>query len=204
MRSNDGNRILGTAPVAALLAGVILAACGGGVAGATGPPSAGSSASPAATAAQRPTAAPSTSSGSLAPSTSLAPDPLAGTWTTGTVTCAQWNAAIARVYKPAEIAKYDGDPNTHQCPMSFTLRFAGQHMLIFVGDELGWDGPYRITGPDTFESGDVCDYCWSYRFKVDGDRLTVDLVKDGDPVDPILDGIVQTGIFESVSYTRGR
>ena len=209
MRWTQGNRnVGGVAPVAVLLAALLLAACDGGVAAVTGTPSSASStpptASPGATGTQPPTAPPSRSQGSVTPSTAVGPDPLAGTWTTGTVTCAQWNGAIAKVYKPSEIAKYDKDPNTHQCPTSFTLRFAGQHMLIFVGDELGWNGAYRIIGTDTFESGDVCDFCWSYRFKVAGDRLTVDLVKDGDPVDPLLDGIVQTGIFESASFKRGR
>jgi hypothetical protein len=136
------------------------------------------------------------------PDASNAADPLVGTWTSGEVSCAQWDAAIARAYTAKEISKYDKDPNTHVCPATFKIRFRAGHQLIFINDELGWDGLYRVTGPDTLESGDTCAYCWLYRFRFVGETLAIDLVKDGDPVDPVLDGIVQTGIYESAPFTR--
>jgi hypothetical protein len=139
---------------------------------------------------------------SIAPSLGPAADPLVGTWTTGLVSCKQWDAAIAKAYSASEIAKYDKDPDTHTCPATFTIRFRGQHQVIFVNDEIGWDGLYRLKGSDEIESGDNCAYCWLYRYRISDDHLTIDLLKDGDAIDRVLDGIIQTGIYESTIFDR--
>lgn len=209
MTTRSGDRLVaGALPVLGVVVAFALAAC------ATSPAPAFASASPSgatatpfrtlATSAPSATPAPSRPSAqpSVAPSASASTDPLVGTWTTGPVTCDQWNGAIAKAYTPAQIATYANDPNTHQCPATFTIRFRGQHLVIFVGDEAGWDGLYRLKGANEIEAGDNCAYCWLYRYRLSGGKLTIDLVKDGDAIDRVLDGIVQTGIYESAVFER--
>jgi len=180
----------------------LVAACGATAAPPSTVPPAATPSPSAAVATTVADASPTIVTTSAAPSPSAPPDPLVGTWTTGEVTCDQWYGAIAKAYTPAQVAKYDKDPNTHQCPATFTIRFRGEHLVIFVNDEAGWDGLYRLKGSNEIEAGDNCAYCWLSRPAISGDRLTVDLITDGDAIDPVLDGIVQTGIYESTHFER--
>ena len=96
---------------------------------------------------------------SVRASSSAASDQLTGTWTTGQVTCEQWNAAIAKGgFTAAQLKANDKDANTHTCPATFKIRFQGGRLAIFVNDELGWNGTYKITDDHTFVAGDDCDY----------------------------------------------
>jgi hypothetical protein len=203
MTTSPGDRLVGAfLPILGVL--IALTAAGCATTPPAGPTSTPSGIASTATSRADATRAPSqpTANASDLAAGSTSADPLVGTWTTGAVTCDQWNAAIAKAYTHAQIAKYDADSNTHECPASFTIRFRGMHLVIFVNDEVGWDSLYRLKAPDQIEAGDNCAYCWLYRYRLSGDVLTIDLINDGDAVDPVLDGIVQTGIYESTVFKR--
>lgn len=207
-----GNRIRSGLRAGGLLpALVLLAACGASTAPAPSPAPAGSASHGAAAgdpgSSDTSAAGPSPSVGraiaSPSPTSSAGADVLTGTWTTGEVSCEQWNAAIAKGgFTPEELKANDKDVNTHSCPATFKIRFLGGRLAIFVNDELGWNGAYKITDDRTFVAGDDCDYCVLYHFTRTGDTLTIDVVKDEDPLGPVDDHIVQTGIYESVPWKR--
>jgi predicted small lipoprotein YifL len=189
--------------VVAIAALATLSGCGSAGPAATGGPSTAVQAPPpSAVSGSSPTSsAPPTAS--VRPSSSAASDQLTGTWTTGQVTCVQWNAAIAKGgFTAAQLKANDQDVNTHTCPATFKIRFQGGRLAIFVNDELGWNGTYKITDDHTFVAGDNCDFCVLYHFTRRGDQLSIDVVKDGDPLGPVTDHIIQTGIYESVPFTR--
>ena len=74
----------------------------------------------------------------------------------------QWNAAIAKGgFTAAQLKANDKDADTHSCPATFKIRFQGGRLAIFVNDELGWNGTYKIKDYDTFVAGDGCDTAWS-------------------------------------------
>ena len=90
-------------------------------------------------------------------SSSAASDQLTGTWTTGQVTCVQWKPPRHRrrwASTAAQLKANDQDVNTHTCPATFKIRFQGGRLAIFVNDELGWNGTYKITDDHTFVAGD--------------------------------------------------
>jgi hypothetical protein len=140
------------------------------------------------------------------------PSPLEGTWTTRATTCTEQNAAVAAARFTAEemaIASWrptcnEGKPDESQ----FTLIFEAGNLLEFADGEIGWGGQYRIVDDDTFEAGDDGTYYITYKYSIDGDQLTIDMIQDGCPpcesraADLAGERIAQTVIYESAAFTK--
>ena len=130
-------------------------------------------------------------------------DPLLGTWTTDTVTCDQMNAAWANAgFTRAQLKEYETEMTAVglDCPTTFQVRFGSGEMLQYQKSELGWEGQYRITGNDMFEGTDSGEL-GRYRYEIDGDSLTIDVLSYDSP-GGLLDFIIQTAIYGSAPFTR--
>jgi hypothetical protein len=186
----------------------------------------GASAVPSAT----PTAAPATSTPAPAtpaatPSpTAAAPAPaspdstsalaaaseLEGTWSAGATTCEQQNAALAKAgFTPKDLKRGGWDSETCGNMMHGRLmmaRFAGDQLTFFQDGVSGWNGTFAMTGPGTFKAGVPGDLYLAYTFTLDGDRLTVDMVRDDYPADNdnelLGEQIAQTVVWESAPFMR--
>ena len=183
---------------AVILIALVTTACSG----VTASPSAVSSNPPAPTA--TPTVAP-TLAPTAAPSLP-AGDVLTGTWATGETTCAQRQAAVeAAGFTAEQLTSVRWSPH---CPGGWTIRFAGGRLVLLGTDgSVGWDGKYRIIDDDdTFEAGDRGRYYITYRYAVDGDQLTIDMIRDDYPttseVELLGERLAQTEIFETSPFTR--
>lgn len=143
-------------------------------------------------------------------SASLPPaDALTGTWATGETTCAEQNAAVEAAGFTAEqmnVAGWDptcadGSPHGSE----FTIRFANGALVAFQDGAPGWEGLYRIVDEDTFDAGDETHgFYITYRYTIEGDQLTIDMVEDDYPVEAevIGDSLAQTVIYETTPFTR--
>jgi hypothetical protein len=186
---------------ALMVIALVAAGCGG--ASPTPSPQAESSAPlstptvPPSTAAASPTGAPVTV--------------LEGTWTTGETTCAQQQAAVDAAGFSAEDLQAAGwDYATCGDLMhgaEFTVRFAGERLVHFNDDVVGWEGAFRVVDSDTFEAGDAgADYYLTYEFAIAGDQLTIDMVRDdfpaSSPEELLGEQVAQTVIYESAPFSR--
>jgi hypothetical protein len=150
--------------------------------------------------------------GSAAAATAGATGQLIGRWATGATTCAEQNAAVEAAGFTAEemtLGRWSptcaaGTPHGSQ----FTLYFSSYRLAVFQDGEEGWDGEYRIVDDQTFEAGDEGDgYYITYRYAIDGDQLTIDMVKDDCPdcssaADLAGERIAQTVIYETSPFMR--
>ena len=136
---------------------------------------------------------------------------LEGTWTSGATTCDQQNAAVTAAgftKDDLEAAGWDkASCGSLMHGSDFTVRFAGERLVIFSDDVVGWDGAFRVVDSDTFEAGDSAGaYYITYQFTVDGDQLTIDMVRDDFPaVSPdelVGEQLAQTVIYETAPFTR--
>jgi hypothetical protein len=66
-------------------------------------------------------------------------------------------------------------------PMTFTLRFSNGHVWVFDGGEFteGFDGDYELVGRNILRFGDRIDGPFRAKFKIEGDRVTFDLIGRG-------------------------
>jgi hypothetical protein len=140
-------------------------------------------------------------------------NPLLGTWETGVTTCAQQNAAVeAAGFTATQMSQSDWTCNDMR---QFTIRFGLQggqsdiHTLRAYGNgQRDWDGSYRIIDDETFEAGDLGDglYYITYRYAIDGDQLTIDMIEDRSPregqASQLGEQMVQTAIYETSTFTR--
>jgi hypothetical protein len=108
-------------------------------------------------------------------------DQLTGSWATGTLTCAQQNAAVVAAGITAEDMARGGWSPTCADGMvagsQFTIHFGAGRLIIFQDGDQGWGGTYRIFDGDKFEArdpenGDII----TYKFAINGDQLTVDVI----------------------------
>ena len=197
---------------------VVAAACGGG-ANTPQPPAPTTvepSVAPPIASLPGPTSAatPTTERASTAnptPSASSALGVLEGTWSTPPTTCKQQNDALAKAGFTAK-QLVAGGWDTATCSnfsngSQMTARFAGDRLLIFQDGVGGWDGSAQVVDDDTFVAGDGSTMYITYAYRVDGDRLTVDMLKDTYPgaasaADQLGEDIAQTVVWESVPFTR--
>jgi hypothetical protein len=88
----------------------------------------------------------------------------------------------------------------------FTIRFAGERLVAFQDGAQGWSGVFRQTDDATIEAGDSGDLYITYTFAIDGDQLTIDMVRDDYPTtseaELIGEQVAQTIIYESAPFTR--
>lgn len=140
-------------------------------------------------------------------------NPLTGTWETGMTTCAEQNAAVeAAGFTARQMTVSDWTCNDMR---QFTIRFGLQggqsdiHSLRAYGNgQRDWDGSYRIIDDATFEAGDLGDglYYITYRYAIDGDQLTIDMIEDRSPregqASRLGEQMVQTAIYETSTFTR--
>ena len=186
----------------ALLTIVLLAAgCGG-----TQP---SPSAAPATVA--PPQATPTAAAATEAPPSVVPVSVLDGTWTSGPTTCDQQKAAAtAAGFSNDDLKAAGWDKATCGNVMfgsDFTVRFAGERLVHFADDVVGWDGAFRVVDSDTFEAGDSAGaYYITYQFTIEGDQLTIDMVSDdypaSSPEELIGEQLAQTVIYESAPFTR--
>jgi hypothetical protein len=175
--------------IAIILIGLVTTACSGG----TVSPSAMRPSHPAASAS--PTAAPSASPRS----------PLEGTWTTRVITCAEMMAAV----REAGLTDAQITASGWTCPAEAgreLIRFAAGHLVSFNHDgSVGWNGRYRIIDDETFEAGDNGTYYITYHYALDGDKLTIEVIKDDYPATGIAllgDQVAQIAGYNTAPYTR--
>jgi hypothetical protein len=162
---------------------------------------------------------------SVPPPPSTPPNPLVGTWLAPVVTCAQEIAVIeAAGYTADQVTSVGFDPTCAKSNIGTEVRNTNRYSLVFDGlpaaatfrsmrtfDYGAFNSPhdYSLTGDTTFElggrDGGVWDYCLTFKFAIDGDQLTVDMVDPRCPGTgdaPLQDQIALTAIFETSSFTR--
>lgn len=133
-------------------------------------------------------------------------DPLTGRWTTGEVSCDQQLAALTMAGFTAKEVKAS---EAGQCRYStFEIRFLDDQLVVLEDGDVGWDGSYTVVNDQTFTAGDIGngDYI-TYRFEIDGDRLTIDMTENTCPFcvdENELRGemAAQTMIYESAPFER--
>lgn len=180
---------------------VVLAAAGCG--GTSPTPAPGTDPPEAAT----PTAPPATVAATDTPAASI----LEGTWVTEETTCAQQHGAVeAAGFTADQMTAAGWDAETCGDLMhgsQFTVRFSGDRLVAFNDGVPGWEGQFRIVDQETFEAGDsAADFYLTYEFAVDGDELTIDMVRDDYPTtspDELAgEQVAQTVIYESAPFIR--
>jgi hypothetical protein len=151
--------------------------------------------------------APSTSTPASAGSASE----LEGSWVTPETTCEEQHAALgAAGFSPADLETAGWDEETCGGMMHgarFTIRFVGDRLVAFNDDVTGWDGHFRIVDADTFEAGDAAgDFYITYDYALDGDELTIDMVRNEFPTSSeaelIGERVAQTVIYETAPFRR--
>lgn len=181
---------------AVILIALVTTACSGATVSPSAVPS--NPSAPTVSPTVAPTAAPTAPAG----------DVLTGTWATGETTCAQQQAAIdAAGFTAEQLTFVRWSPH---CPGGNTILFKGRRLVEFSTDgSVGWDGKYRILDDDTFEAGDSPGdgYYITYQYEVDGDQLTIDMVKNTCPyciseAERLGELLAQTEIYETSPFTR--
>jgi hypothetical protein len=159
---------------------------------------------------------------SPSPSASASPaaasNPLAGTWVTPVVTCAQQIATIeAAGYTVEQMTSVGFDPTcatngTNQysvvfdgLPAAATIRSA----TVYDGADVASTHIYRLTSDTSFElggsKGSDFEWCVTVRYLLEGDQLTIQKIDPGcssTENGPLLDQVALTGILETSPFTR--
>lgn len=185
--------IAGSVPARLGMAALLLAIAGGctTTSGSPGPTSSGLPPTPSLAA-------------TPAPSAAALGDALRGTWATGAVTCDQENAALTKAgFTRAQLTAGDWDPTCKGPAAPFTIRFVDGRLVIFENGEVTWDGQYEVTAAGEFKAGDNGTLYLTCRFKIDANRLSVDMVADDfpDQAARLGDSIALTVILESSPFT---
>jgi hypothetical protein len=165
------------------------------------------------------------------PSPASASNVLVGTWLAPEVTCAQQVATIeAAGYTREQVIQAGADLVAQGYPADGffdpTCANGGknQYSIVFDGlpvaatirsarvydyDVVASPYSYRLVGDSTFElgghNGKAWDYCLTFRYAIDGDRLTIARIAPsctGTADAPLLDQIALTAFLEGSSLTR--
>ena len=173
--------------------------------------------SPSSAATSVPTTAPTmdpTTAPTPSPAASAsAASPLEGSWSTGTLTCDQQNAALTKAgFTEAELTLVGWDVGGCGGMMhgsQFTARFAEGRLIHFNDGSVGWDGVYELTTPGTFIAGDLgpeAGLYITYTYVLDGDLLTIDMIDNQMPAsneaERLGELVAQTVIYESAPFVR--
>jgi hypothetical protein len=136
---------------------------------------------------------------------------LEGTWITPETTCEEQNGALTDAgFTDADLEAGGWDTATCGDTMhgtQFTVRFAGDRLVVFQDGEVGWEGLFQVVDEDTFEAGDGdAGFYITYDYALDGDDLAIDMVSNEFPTtsEEELTGemIAQTVIYESAPFVR--
>ena len=136
---------------------------------------------------------------------------LEGTWITPETTCDEQNAALTNAgFTDADLEAGGWDAATCGGMMhgsQFTIRFAGDRLVIFNDGVIGWEGLFQVVDGDTFEAGDGdAGFYIAYEYALDGDELTIDMVSNDYPTssEEELTGemMAQTVIYETAPFVR--
>ena len=139
--------------------------------------------------------------------TTMATDPLVGTWTTVITQQLQNKAAKAAGLELGSSEEQFGAAG----PVTIEITFDGGHLTEVtkaqgLPADVGWAGPYQVVDDDTIIAGDDGDLYLEYTFAIEGNQLILDMVKDDYPAfsEAELAGEVyaQTVIYESAPFTR--
>ena len=108
---------------------------------------------------------------------------------------------------------------TDDNPVQYSLLFEAKrpedgtsHLQQFADGVTGWNGSYHLVDDSTFQagtgtaSGDFIGYYITYRYAIDGDQLTIDMISDDMPstseAELLGEQMAQTAIYETSSFTR--
>jgi hypothetical protein len=117
-----------------------------------------------------------------------APDPLEGTWQSNPFTAADVDAIVRPQFSGSAVDAWERmhgcSPKPGQTWVQI-LHFAGGQLVISSAvnggpAREGWTGSYVVQDSDTFKAGGDQLYI-TVDFKIRGDRLFTDLIKDGFP-----------------------
>ncbi|HEY7668528.1 MAG TPA: hypothetical protein VIE12_10445 [Actinomycetota bacterium] len=156
------------------------------------------------------------SSGRDRPATVPGGDPLRGTWSAVITPELAERAGRAAGFGDAQVARAVERMFAEGSPVTVTLSFdAGELALTSrIGASEAsstWGGRYQVVDADTFVAGDnwglpIAGYYLEYAFAVDGDALTIDLIRDDYPTpsdrELVGETIAQTLTYESAPFTR--
>jgi len=161
-------------------------------------------------------------------------NPLVGTWLAPEMTCAQQVATIeAAGYTADQLAEARADlvaqgygqdgffdcaiqPSADRTTSRYSIVFDGLPLAatvlsarIYDNDALVSPQHYRAADGSTLEfgtdKGNAWEVCVTFRYTIDGDRLTFDMIQPnctGTPDAPLLDQIAFTAFLETASFTR--
>jgi hypothetical protein len=177
--------------------------------------------------AEPPSSGPTTESAAASNGSVTETDPLSGIWESEPFSADQIDALLRDRFTDAQVDEFERTNPQH---------FSGYHkevnQLHFAGDQLvittskdggtareGWTGAYAIQDAATFLAGGESGPLYiAVNFTIDGDRLTLDLIRDrlpdhspwnaGDGIHPrsisrpVDDSMNATVIYDISSYTR--
>jgi hypothetical protein len=145
---------------------------------------------------------------------------LVGTWLAPPVTCAQQTAAVAAAFTAEQMAL--AWSCTEVDPVQYSIVFDPRrpedgtyHLRQYADGVTGWSGAYHIVDDSTFQAGDLENYYITYRFAIDGDQLTIDMISDDfaradygsatpSEAEVLGEHMAQTAIYETSPFTRQR
>lgn len=143
-------------------------------------------------------------------------DPLVGIWQS-TTTSAQLQALAADRFPDSSTATWQRV--LHRLGLQNgrvevnTMQFEGGRLNVELSVDGGipqqaWNGTYEVVDNNTFVVGDNGTFYLTYRYQRDGNRLTVNVVKDLFPSDvgrnraPVLDLLSQVLLWEAAPFTK--
>jgi len=180
----------------------------------------------------QPTPRPTPSAGPSSTPTAIA-NPLVGTWLAPEMTCAQQVATILAAGYTADqiaaarvdlVAQGYGEDGFFDCAnQASAARTTNRYSIVFDGlplaasvlsariyddEALASPHDYRVVA-STLElggyQGAAWEYCLTFRYTIDGDRLTLDMIQPsctGTADAALLDQIALTAMLETASFTR--
>lgn len=160
------------------------------------------------TSSQSPTPSVASSPAASSPATPVV-DLLVGTWLAAEATCEQQLAAVEAAGFTADQIAGSGWTCPAGSTNQYSVQFGGfdlRGLRIFDKGVLAFPGSYQLVSDTTFEvRSQGGDYCLTYSYAIEGDRLTIEMTDPGCPTTgdaPLNDQVAQTAIFETSLFTR--
>lgn len=142
---------------------------------------------------------------------SSGPDPLVGNWRSDPVTKVRLEALVKSRFPEAHAPAYQRNLRSQYRQMVgvTTVHFGGGQLLVFQAGRNQWTGTYEVVDANTFVAGDPTNGLYiTFRYRIDGGRLFVHVVKDlfPDDVGPnpaaVPDLLPQVMIWEAAPFTK--